>query len=229
MNYSELSLAIQRYIETTEAKFVDEINTFIRGSEDTIFAAIGGPMFWKASSPLTMSSDTFEYTLVDGTIDILGIRLDESTPGNMTTGGPYRYLLRKDVDFLFEAYPGGISSAGIPKYYAVTSAQANSGNPTLTMRVGPVSDDSYMAEVEYYGKSTSDSITDGGDSKETWLSVTYPSVLLYGALIDAYIFQKGEADVIQYYKDAFDQGMSLIKNLGEERQASDTYSQVGTE
>jgi hypothetical protein len=231
MNYSELKTNIQNYIETSEASFVSSLDTFIKSSEDTIFAAIEGPMFWKASTATDMVDGTFEYTLVDGSTDVLGIRLDETVPGDMSTGGPFRYLLRKDVDFLFEAYPGSVSglTKGIPKYYAVTSAQNNAGEPTLTIRIGPTSDAAYKTEVEYYGKAVADSITDGGDSKATWLSVTYPSVLLYGALVDAYIFQKGEADVIAYYKEAFDTGISLIKNMSEKRQTTDTYSDRGTE
>jgi hypothetical protein len=226
MQYSELKTAIQDYMETSETEFVAHIDDFIKASEDTIFAAIEGPLYWKASETTTMVSGQFSYTLPDGVMDVLSIRLCEDIPGNMTTGGPFRYLDRRDLDYIFEAYPGttGAVTTGIPKCYAVESTGVNAAEVNMNIRVGPVPGAAYKTSVEYYGKATTDSITDGGDTKKTWLSVSYPTLLLYGSLIDACLFQRSDQSVQAEVKGVFDQGMSLLKNFTEGRQATDTFA-----
>ena len=128
----------------------------------------------------------------------------------------------------FSAYSsGGVASdglsTGVPKYYAVSSASVSTSDPTMTIRLGPVPNDSYPITVDYSGKTTTDSITDGGDTKKTWLSVTAPDVLLYGSLMQAYVFMKGEPDMIQVYDTKFKEALGLLKNMGESRQVDDNY------
>lgn len=143
---------------------------------------------------------------------------------SMTQSGTVRYLLRKDYNFLLEAYPGTTSAVtkGIPKYYAVSSAGDNSLNPTLTIRLGPIPDGVYAVTVDYYGKTAADSIT-ASDSTTTWLSVVFPDTLLYGSLVEAYIYMKGEPDLVQTYTTQFQNSLMMIKNLGEGRQTGDSF------
>jgi hypothetical protein len=139
--------------------------------------------------------------------------------------GPSRHLLRKDYDFLLEAYPGTSSAAttGAPKYYSVSSAGESGSEPNLNIRLGPAPDGAYAVTVDYYGRTAADSIT-VSDSTTTWLSVTSPDTLLYGSLVEAYIYMKGEPDLIQTYTTQFQNSLMMIKNLGEGRQTSDSFT-----
>ena len=63
----------------------------------------------------------------------------------------------------------------------------------------------------------------GSDSTETWLSKNAVNGLLYGSLLEAYIYMKGESDVIKMYSDRFMEELSRLKDLGEARENSDSY------
>lgn len=229
MNYTELEQAIKSYLANTETDFVAQINTFIKAAEDKIFAALTGPIFWKADSTQTFSASVSNYTMPDGTIDVLDIHVHG--PSSSVYG---RNLLRKDHSFLREAFPirTGATTRGLPKFYCVQGASLNSGEPTLAFRVAPEPDATYTYTVSYYGKSAADSITDGntpggGSTDVTWLSVAYPEVLLTGSVLNAYIYMKGEPDVIETYRNQFNESLVLLKNLSENRQDTDQFSDLG--
>jgi len=191
------------------------------------------PAFWKNvyTGEIT-ESGTAEYELDNGVIDVLSVRVGETAVSSAeeVEKGPVRYLLRKDYDFLLEAYPGTDSAAytALPIYYALSSARVNASNPAVTIRLGPIPDAIYPLTVDYYGKTAAESITSGSTpdvplTTQTWLSVTMPDVLLYGSLVQAYTFMKGEPDLIQMYQGQFMEGLGLLKNMGEARQTSDVY------
>ena len=229
MQYSELKTAIQDYCQNSETTFVSHITDFIIAAEDKIFATISMPAFWKSDVDQVCIDGTSEYELDAGVLDIFSVRVSEGTTAQSSgvAFGPVRYLMRKDYDFMLEAYPGTASASekGIPKYYAVSSSGVSSSDPTMTIRLGPIPDDVYPMTVDYYEKIAANSITNNStDGNKTWLSVSFPDVLLYGALTQAYIFMKGEQDILQAYEMKFNEGLSLIKNLGEGRQVSDAYT-----
>jgi len=94
--------------------------------------------------------------------------------------------------------------------------------------LGPAPDKAYPMTTTYYGKTTTDSITSGvtsGDASinQTWLSVTFPNVLLYGALVQAYIYMKGEPDMIQMYEKQFSDGLLLLQNTESTRMENDDF------
>jgi hypothetical protein len=98
----------------------------------------------------------------------------------------------------------------------------------MTIRLGPAPDAAYPLTVDYYGKTVGDSITSGSTpaaplTTKTWLSVTAPDALLYGALVQAYTFMKGEPDMIQAYESKFVESLMFLKNMGEGRQTDDVY------
>lgn len=234
MNYTNLEEAVQDYCKSAEPGFVSHINDFIKTTEDRVYAAVSGPLFWNASTSVSTVSGTNAYTTATGTLDILGVRLCETASGSIDTSGPFRYLIRRDVDFLFEAFPGTVAGleTGIPRYYAVTSVSDSAGEPVMQIRLGPTPDAIYNTEIEHYGKSATDSITSGNTpggaaTTTTWLSVAFPDVLLFGAVHQAYIYLKGDADVMGYYEGEFNKGLMLLKNIGESRQDTDTYSDQG--
>ena len=245
MYYAEYFTAIQDYCENSEVSFLLQINNFIRFTEDKIFSSMTSPIYWKSSTSVAFTSASNTYETAPGVLDILSVRLVETPSG---TVGPVRNLLRKDLAFLYESYPvdsSGNANTGIPKYYAVTSAQKSTSTPTdpsMNIVIAPIPSvsggNTYNATIDYYGKSTSDSITygvvqdsqgvvSGNLTNTTWLSIAFPEVLLYGSLVHAYTYMKGEAAILEDYKDKFNQGLMLIKNLSESRQDTDEYSDLG--
>lgn len=126
-------------------------------------------------------------------------------------GGPWRYLLRKDWDFLLEAYPGTAAAPnrGIPKYYATGSYSVSGNDPTVDIQLAPAPSAGLVYSVDYYGKVVADSLTSttGG----TWLSITFPDVLLYGSLVDACLFQKDDPNLVMHYENRF---MEAIATMG---------------
>jgi hypothetical protein len=234
MNYTELETAIQDYTQNSEPSFVSHINDFIISAEDKAFSAVNGALYFKTTTAISTVADQRYYDqadgMPDGMQDILGIRICETASGNIETGGPMRYLDRRDYDFLWEAYPGstGADATGIPRYYATKTSISNAGEPNLSIFIAPAPDDIYNAEIEYQGKASTDSITSGNTpagsaTTTTWLSVSFPDVLLYGSLVQAYTYMKGEADVMANYQQNFSDGLLLLKNFAEERQQNDTF------
>ena len=107
------------------------------------------------------------------------------------------------------------------------------GETKLTIFLAPAPDDIYNIEIEYQGKLTTDSITNGNtpgvtSSDHTWISASFPNVLLYGSLVQAYIYMKGEADVMAGYQKQFDEGILLLKNMTERRQEQDDFKSSET-
>jgi hypothetical protein len=230
VNYTELETAIQDYAQNSEASFVSHINEFIISAEDRAFEAIQGALYTNFNISTPTSDGTRQYSAPAGAVDIDTMRLNETPSGNIGTGGPMRYLLVKDYDFLWEAYPGvaGAFEKGIPKYYSVRTSTSSAGEPTLVYALAPVPDDIYSIEIQYQGKLSTDSITNGNtpgvtSTTTTWISVVLPDTLLYGALVQGYIYMKGEPDVMALYQKNFDEAILLLKNMTETRQDTDTY------
>jgi hypothetical protein len=234
MNYTELETAIRDYCQNDETSFVSHINEFIISAEDKAFSAINGPMFWKTDTSVSTVAGTNTLELAEGTIDILSVRISETAGGAVGTTAPSRYLLRKEREFLLEAFPGtaaGGIEQGIPKYYAVTNSETSNLEPVVNIVVGPTPDAVYNLEVQFYGKLSTDSITYGNtpmsavaSTDTTWLSATFPDVLLWGSVVHGYTYMKGDPDMLALYQKNFDESLILLKNLNESRQGSDTYS-----
>ena len=134
-------------------------------------------------------------TLPSSYISTFSLAVTDPVTGNQS------FLIDKDVNFIREAYPSTTYSAQ-PVYFAQFDYQ--------TLIVGPTPDQSYNVELHYQYYPTS--ITVEGTS---WLGDNFGSVLLYGSLREAYIFMKGEADVIQMYEGKFQEGMMLLKQLAD--------------
>jgi hypothetical protein len=131
-------------------------------------------------------------------------------------GGNYEFLLDKDVNFIRQAYPNP-ATTGKPKHYAIFGPQSNDVNE-LTFILGPTPDTAYAAELHYYYYP--ESIVTAG---VTWLGENFDSALLNGSLVEAIRFMKGEADMVKLYQDMYMQALSLLKNLGDGKQRTDTY------
>ena len=201
--YAQLKTAIQDYTDNDETSFVTNLPNFIKGAEEKIFKSVDLDVFRKNVTSAFTSDDKY-----------LSLPTDylSSFSLQVTTAGSERFLLHKDVNFLQEVYNGS-ASTGTPRYYA----QFDVSN----FVVAPVPDSNYAVELHYYYRP--DSITAGADSGTTWLSTNAPFALLYGSLIEAYYYMKGEADVIAQYEKNYIFYIERLKDFGEARENTDSY------
>jgi hypothetical protein len=142
--------------------------------------------------------------------------------GYGTANETYTYLLNKDVNFLREAYPNP-TDTGIPKYYALFGPTTTAGTPPvptneLSFILAPTPNSAYYAELHYYYYPTS--IT---TALTTWLGDNFDTVLLYGALVEAYTYMKGEADMVALYTARYQEALALAKRLGDGLEKQDSY------
>jgi|TARA_R110002012_G_scaffold91963_6_gene223422 hypothetical protein len=239
MTYGELYTLIQNYCQVSETTFNSSIPDFVRAAENAVYSVVDLPSRWEDDDDVTLVAGQAEYVIGasasadDGAMDILSVRVSEGTAAQSAgvEYGPVRYLLLKDYDFMLEAYAGSTTASekGIPKYYSISQAgKSSDNNPNLSIRLGPIPDAAYPATVTYSKKTAENSITatsgsGSSSTTRTWLSVSYPEVLLYGSLVHAYIFLKGEPDLIQNCEKQFLEGMALIKNVVESRAENDDY------
>jgi hypothetical protein len=232
--YDEMATAIQAYTQNSESSFVANIPNFIIATEDKIFGAIDMPSKWKGQASKMTVLGKSEYELEAGVIDILSVRITENVvpppvqPEPGVEFGPVRYLLQKDYDFLLEAYPGSSTAKtlGVPKYYAISDAKVADGSspvePTLDIRIGPIPAlADHQMTITYYGKTSSDSLVNS--TAGTWLSSSFPDIILYGSLVQAYTYMKGSPDLLQLYDKQFMEGVGLLSNISQNRLNQDDY------
>lgn len=136
--------------------------------------------------------------------------------GSVVFQGDYTYLLNRDVNYIREVYPNPGYRA-LPKYYAIFGPNSENVNE-LTFIMGPTPDTNYMAELHFYYYP--ESIV---DAQTSWLGDNFDIALLYGSLIEAYTYMKGEADLMGVYETKFKEALALLKNLGDGKQRGDAY------
>jgi hypothetical protein len=136
--------------------------------------------------------------------------------------GSYEYLLNKDVNFIRQSFPSP-TDTGKPQYYAIFGPTTTNDTPPVITNeysfiLGPTPDAAYSVELHYYYYPES-IVT----ASTTWLADNFSSVLLYGSLLEAYTFMKGEPDVIAGYQKRYDEAMILAKRLGDGMERGDAY------
>jgi len=208
MNYAQLVTAIEEYTETSEATFISQIPTFVQLAEERIYNTVDLPSLRRnVTGTLTINN---KYLSVPS--DFLSVY----SLAVIKTDGTYEYLLNKDVNFIRQAYPQP-TDTDIPKYYAIFGPDSSS--PTnLTIILGPTPNLAYSAELHYFYYP--ESIVTASTS---WIGDNFESALLYGALREAVIFQKGEQDMVAYYEKMYMESLGLLKNLGDGKLRRDAY------
>jgi hypothetical protein len=154
--------------------------------------------------------------LVVGTTVTLTVANTATVSGTVVFQGDYVYLLNRDVNYMREVYPNP-SFRATPKYYAIFGPNSEDENE-LTFIVGPTPDAAYKAELHFYYYP--ESIVTAGTS---WLGDNFDSTLLYGSLVEAYTWMKGEQDLMALYDSKFKEALALLKNLGDGKQRGDAY------
>lgn len=201
--YDELKQAIQDYTENTETTFVNSLDIFIKNAEERILKTAQLEVFRKNQTGAMTASNKY-----------LAVPSDYLAPFSLsfTNGSNKEFVLFKDVNFVQSFNPDG-ASEGAPRYYA----QFDIDNFIL----GPTPDTSYDVELHYFYRPQS--LTSVAGSETTWLSTNASVALLYGSLIEAYTFMKGEADLVQNYTQRFTEALSRVKNFGESQEVTDAY------
>ena len=214
MTYLELVAAIQAYTENTEQNFVDEIPVFVTQAEQRIYNSIQFPSLRKNMTGVMQSGNKY-LSAPDDFLSVYSLAVIDQS-------GNYEYLLNKDVNFIRQAYPNPTTDTGIPKYYALFGPKVTSGSITdeLSFILGPTPDANYSVELHFYYYP--ESITVAADGR-TWLGDNFDSVLLYGSLVEAYTYMKGEQDMMQLYNQKYMEALSLAKRLGDGLERSDAY------
>jgi hypothetical protein len=203
MNYTQLVAEIQSYTENT-FQTVD-INTFITQAEQRIYNTVQLPALRKNVTGTTTSGNKY-LAIPAGWLSTFSVAV-------INANNEYLYLLNKDVNFIRQSFPDTDSDFyGVPQYYAVFDNSA--------FILGPTPDANYDIELHYFYYPESITTVAGG---QTWLGDNFSSTLLYGSLLEAYTYMKGEADVIANYKARYDEAMFLLKQLGDGKDRQDAY------
>jgi len=228
MNYTTLYNTIQTY---TENQFPDvylasqatvsattQINTFITQAEQRIYNTVQFPSIRKNMFSAITANNKY-ISLPNDFLSVYSLALVTGvTNANLDTG-TFEYLLNKDVNFIRQAYPTP-NDTGEPKYYALFGPTIlNSAITTeLSLILGPTPDATYYVELHYYYYP--ESIT---TATTTWLGDNFDTVLLYGSLVEAYTFMKGEPDIIGLYDGKYKEALALAQRLGDGLERSDAY------
>lgn len=202
--YGQLKQALQDYLETSETTFVNNLPLFIRLSEERILKSVQLSLFRKNAT----ANATVGNQYLAAPADFLA----PFSLSYMGDNGDKVFAEFKDVSFLQEYNPDA-STTGAPKYYA----QFDNSNFLLS----PTPNDDYVMELHYFYRPAS--LTDGSDSGTTWLSINAELTLFYGAMIEAYLFLKGEPDLLANYDKRFQESLAGLKMLGEAKQVTDEY------
>jgi hypothetical protein len=224
MNYTELSAQIQAFTENTfpdaflasggTVSSATQIAQFVELAEQRIYNTVQFPSIRKNVTGTTSSANKYLSAPSDF-LAVYSMAVIDAT-------GRYEYLLNKDVNFIRQAYPNP-TSTGIPKYYALFGPTTTDTVPPaltneLSFILGPTPDVLYNVELHYYHYP--ESIVTAGT---TWLGDNFDSVLLYGALVEAGIFMKAEAETLTVYQKKYEDALAQAKRLGDGMERQDAY------
>ena len=197
--YATLVQAIKDWTQYDETSFNSNIDTFIQNAEERILFAVDLTVFRKNQTG-NMSNGNKYLTVPADYLSAFSL--------SVTASGSQSFLLQKDVEYLQEYNPTG--TTGVPKYYAVFDIN--------TFLLAPIPNDNYSVELHYFYRPAS--ITTGAT---TWIGDYAQEALLYGSLIEAYTYMKGEPDLITQYEKRFNEALMRLKNYGEGREEVDAY------
>jgi hypothetical protein len=201
--YAQLKQAIQDYTENNEATFVNNIPLFIRLAEERILNNVQLNLFQKNQFGAMTSGNEYLASPSDF-LAPFSLSIDVS--------GDKEFLLFKDLDFV-QSYNPDATVTGQPKYYAQFDVD--------NFIIAPTPNANYVVDIHYLYRPAS--LTAGPEDGTSWLSENAELALLYGSLIEAYTFMKGETDLLQLYTIRLGDALSRLKNLGEAQEPVDEY------
>ena len=202
--YGQLKQAVQDYTENDETTFVSNLPLFTRQAEERILKNVQLSLFKKNVSGKMTASNKFLACPSD--------YLASFALSFVDSDGDHVFLDFKDSDFV-QSFNPDATTTGNPRYYAVFDVD--------NFILGPTPNSAYAVELHYFYRPAS--LTAGADSGTTWLSENAEIALLYGTLMEAYIFMKGEADVMAIYEKRFTEAINSMKMFGESKEVTDEY------
>ena len=210
MTFTQLVDAIKSYTENYDPDFVSQIPLFIRQTEKRIYNAVQFPALRRNVTGTTSANNAYLACPTDFLSVFSMAVIDPS--------GRYEYLLNKDVNFIRQAYPNPMST-GLPRYYALFGPSF-ADSAELSFIIGPTPDAAYTVQLHYFFYPQSITETPTGTS---WLGDNFDPVLLYGALVEANTFMKGEADMTALYEAKYKEALAKAKRLGDGLERGDAY------
>ena len=225
MNYQTLFQTIQAYCENdfpdtvvvdTAAANTDflsktQIDTFITQAEQRIANSVQLPVFRK--------NVTGQFTTGNKYLSMPNDWLSTFSLARINADGTQEFLLNKDVEYIRESFPDP-TYIGPPTHYAIFKGPNVVPGDTSTVILGPTPDADYNMELHYFYYPISITAANSGRS---WLGDNFSSALLYGSLLEAYTFMKGEQDVQATYTARYNEALAMLKQLGEGKNRQDTY------
>ena len=204
MNYGTLKTLTNQYLEVDETTFNANIGQFVRLCEEDIFRQVQLQELMETSTATLLPNDQY-----------LALPADFLSPYSLAVivGGEYRMLLSKDHSFMREVYANP-TTTGVPRFYAMFDDE--------TIMLGPTPDQAYQVELNYFYEPLS--LTQGDDNaNETWLSKNGEQALLFGTVLQGYIYLKGDQDVIAAYQNQYQSALAALKIIAEGRNRKDSY------
>lgn len=202
LTYSQLVTAIQDYTGNSESSFVANISLFVQQAEERIYNSVQLPALRKNQLGTMSSGNQYLSLPADWLYTYSVSVIDPST-------NEYTFLLNKDVNYIRQAFPVA-SANGKPTHYAIFDENS--------LILGPTPNLNYQVEL-HYGYYPESIVTAG----TTWLSTEFENVLLYGCLREAYLYMKGDQDMVTYYEGKYQEGVLLLKQLAEGKNRQDMY------
>ena len=207
MNYAELVAAIKDYTQNEETSFVSNIPNFVKQSEERLNRSIMVPELRRNVTAATTNGELY-LARPEDFLSVFSLAV-------VDPAGNYSFLLDKDVNFIREAYPSPSTTPGLPKYYAQFDGDFDGEQGNFIL--GPTPDDTYVVELHYYYDPPSIVTT-----STSWYGGNAESALLYGSLIEAYTYMKGETDLIQLYTTRYSEALGQLTGV-QIRSSQDEY------
>ena len=202
--YAQLKQAIQDYTDNDETSFVTNLTIFIQQAEERILKNVQLSLFRKNVSGTLSSSNKY-----------LACPSDFLAPFSLSfvdANSDHQFLEFKDTDFV-QSFNPNAATTGNPRYYAVFDIN--------NFIIGPTPNAASVIELHYFYRPAS--LTAGSDSGTTWLSENAQIAMLYGSLLEAYTYMKGEPDLVALYEKRFGEALVGMKMLGEAKEVTDEY------
>jgi len=200
--FATLKTAIQDYTDNSETTFDNNLTRFIVNTEERILKECQLDVFRRNAQGSTTASTKFLSKPTDFLAPFsLSVVNDSSN----------EFLLYKQVTFL-QDYTPNPATTGVPLYYGDWNDE--------TFLLAPTPNDAFTVELHYFFRPDSITVTSDGTS---WLGDNAQLTMLYGSLVEAYTFMKGEQDLLTLYNNRYMESLQGLKNLGEALQTKDQY------
>jgi hypothetical protein len=203
MNYGQIKSLVKSYLQTQEPSFDEALPLFIQLAEDRILKEAQLTVFQANATSNAIPDNRFMPTPTDFLAPM---------SYSIVVGTAKRFIQLKETSFV-QAIEADGTVTGAPLYYALFDEN--------TFIFGPTPDDDYPLELQYLYRPAS--LTLGADSDSTWLSRNAPTALLYATLVEGYVFQKGEQDLMQLYMGRYQEALRGVKLLGEAKQTTEWF------